>query len=52
MFNLELPVDGELTVMCAEAWDFILRDAILKYKILPKYKPDFVGPMRLYNALI
>jgi hypothetical protein len=52
LFDLELPVDGELTVMCAEAWDIILRAAVPKYKILPKYKPDFVGPMRLYNALI
>lgn len=51
-FHLELPVDGETTVMCAEAWDFILRKGIPKYKILPKFKPDFVSPMRLYNAVI
>jgi hypothetical protein len=52
LFNLQPPIDGEKTVMCAELWDTILKSGRPKNITLPPYKPDFVAPMRLYNSII
>ena len=52
MFNLQPPVDGDLTVMCSEAWDIILKAGIPVGFSLPNFKPDFVAPQRLYDAVV
>ena len=52
MFNLQAPVDGERTVMCSETWDIILKAGGPVGFELPDFKPDFVAPQRLFDAVI
>lgn len=51
-FGLQPPADGELTVMCSETWDLILQEAKVVGVTLPEFKPDFVAPQRLFDAVI
>lgn len=52
LFNLQPPVDGELTMMCSETWTRILEAAGPIGFTLPDFKADFVAPQRLYDAVI
>jgi hypothetical protein len=52
LFDIQPPVDGELTVMCSEAWDIILKTAGPVGFSLPEFRADFVAPQRLYNSVI
>lgn len=52
LFDLEPPVDGETALMCSETWDRILAAGGPVGFTLPDFKPDFVAPQRLYDAVI
>lgn len=51
LFDLKPPTDGELTMMCSETWDVLLRVGEPINCTLPDFKPDFVAPQRLFDAI-
>lgn len=51
LLGIELPTDGELTMMCSELWTRLLRIAGPVGFELPDLKADFIDPQRLYDSI-
>ena len=51
LFNIDAPTDGTKTMMCSETWDRLLTAGKPHNIVLPDFKPDFVAPQRLIDAI-